>query len=373
MNMYRKKYIAMVVVLLGLLLFPALSVSAQETAPDPNGEVIWNEDFTLEAGERVSGDLVVFNGDVMLEDGSAVDGNVIIWNGSADVDGSIGEELVVSNGAITLGENARVDGNIVCSWSCDIDKDEDAYVGGSMIEAAPMHDLEFEYLDSIKVPTPSVPSSNFWDSAPARVLRWLFKVARGIAGVLVVALVGGIVALMWPEPTRRVGRTINQQPLASLGIGILAAVAAVVLIVGLTITICLSPVALLGGLLLGVAIFFGWISLGALLGEQLLKALKVKEITPLWAAALGTLILSAVAGGLSGFACLAPLGWLISLILGAAGLGAVAMTQFGTNDYTPNTVASRPVEPEDVGEPWEAVEPTGEPDPSEAPEPEEDI
>jgi hypothetical protein len=50
----------------------------------------------------------------------------------------------------------------------------------------------------------------------------------------------------------------------------------------------------------------------------------------MWAAGLGTLTLTLVVIGLNAFFCLAPLGWLIIIVLGSLGLGAVVLTRFGT-------------------------------------------
>jgi len=362
--MHRNKAISLLFAVLCVLMFTAVPAFALNEPPDPDGGLIWNEDFTLESGEQVDGDLVVFNGDVLLEDGSAVDGDVIVWNGNALVDGAVGGELVVSNGDIHLGDNARVDGNVICSWACDIEQEEGAQVDGSVIESTPLRELQFEWGDQyeLPVPLPSVPHITFWDSGPGRALSWVFKVLRIIAGVLAVTVVGGLMALIWPEATERVGRTVARQPLPALGIGLLAAIAGGALIVGLAMTICLSPVALLATLLLGAAVLFGWISLGALVGDRLFGALKAQDVTPLWSASIGTLVLTAATGGLSAFFCLAPLGWLVSFLVSVAGLGGVALTRFGTVEYAPETQqVSRPmaptVEPKEVTDLWEAEEP----------------
>ena len=359
--MHKHKIISLTFAVLCVLMTTVAPVLAQEDPPQSDGQFIWNDDYTLEAGERVEGDLVVFNGDVVLKDGSSVEGSVVVWNGNADVDGRIDGELVVSNGDIALKDDARIDGNVVCSWSCDIEQNEGARVGGSIIENAPLGDSQFATGDRIHIPIPGVPRVTFWGSAPGQALGWVFKAFRGIASVLVMAVIGGLVALMWPGPTERVGRTVTEQPLPSLGIGLLASAAATVLIIALAITICLSPIALLGMLLLGAAVLFGWISLGALLGERLLKALKAEEVAPLWAAALGTLILTAVTGGLSSFFCLAPLGWLASFLLGTAGLGAVALTRFGTMQYASTgeqvAAAESVADPEREADVWEVEAP----------------
>ena len=122
-------------------------------------------------------------------------------------------------------------------------------------------------------------------------------------------------------------------------------VVAVVFIVLLAITICLSPVAFLLGVAMLVAGIFGWIAIGLLVGQRLLEAFGVKGITRLMAVAAGTLLISV----LRAIPCL---GALIGFVVGCAGLGAVVLTRFGTQTYPLRTVvpSTPPVlaEPEEI-------------------------
>jgi hypothetical protein len=338
----RRWYILIMLLLAACALVPAAPALADGGPPDPGNEgtVIWNEDYTLEEGEELEGDLIVFNGDVTLEEDSQVEGAVIVWNGSATIDGSITGDLVVSIGDIHLGPTASVDGQVVCTWNCDVKQDEGAQVGGGVFEANPWEAFRFDYERGTPIPVPSPIS--FWASAPGQALGWILKLVRTVAAILVVAAVAGLVALIWPQPTAQIGHTVIKAPWQSLGIGFLAVVAATVLVVVLAITICLSPIALLAALALGAAGLFGWIGVGAVVGERVLQALKAREIEPMWAAALGTLVVTAISSGLSIAFCLAPLGWLATLIVGCMGLGAVALTRFGTTAYTPTTGSAVP-------------------------------
>jgi hypothetical protein len=94
----------------------------------------------------------------------------------------------------------------------------------------------------------------------------------------------------------------------------------------LVATICLAPVGLLlflPYLVAGVAIVFGWIAAGLLLGVKLLRALTHKEPSHVAAVALGTALLSIVS--------LTPcVGWLLALLVVIWGLGAVVYSLFGT-------------------------------------------
>ncbi|MDY7077326.1 MAG: polymer-forming cytoskeletal protein, partial [Chloroflexota bacterium] len=368
----RQRLIWLVLLLAAGLLFPVTPALADSSPPGDDGIVIWNEDYTLEEGEWVDGDLVVFNGDVTLEEGSRVEGSVIVWNGSADVEGSIEGDLVVSSGDIYLGDSAQVDGDVVCSWDCDIEQEEEARVDGGVIEGVPMPGLRFGRLRNFPIPVPSLPT--FQVSGPGEVLNWALGAIRSVAAILVVAVVAGLVALIWPQPTEYVGRAAVAAPWPSLGMGLLTVVAATVLIIVLAITICFSPVAVLIALALGAAGLFGWICIGTLVGERLLEAFNVQEnrSAPLWAAGLGTLVITLIGTGLSAAFCLAPLGWLMFLILSCIGLGAVVLTRFGTTAYVPTTGAgyrsSRPAPVSPATPP--APTPVEASEPLESPEPE---
>jgi hypothetical protein len=336
----RRWSIPFILLLAAFALVPATPALANGGPPDPGNEgtVIWNEDYTLGEGEELEGDLIVFNGNVTLEEDSQVEGSVIVWNGSATIEGDIAGDLVVSIGDIHLGPSASVDGQVVCTWNCDVKQDEGAQVGGGVFEANPWEALRFDYERGVPIPVPSPLS--FWASAPGQALGWILKVVRTLAAILVVSAVAGLVALIWPQPTAEIGQTVIKAPWQSLGIGFLAVVSATVLILVLAITICLSPIALLAALALGAAGLFGWIGAGAVVGHRILQALRAREIEPMWAAALGTLVITAISSGLSIAFCLAPLGWLATLIVGCMGLGAVALTRFGTTTYTPSVGAA---------------------------------
>jgi hypothetical protein len=252
-----------------------------------------------------------------------------------------------------------VEGDVVCSWNCDLEQEEGARVDGGVIEGIPLRGLRFERLRDAPTRTPSLPG--LWASGAGRVLDWTLRAVRRVIAVLVVAAVAGLVALIWPHQTAQVGHTVIEAPWPSLGIGLLTVIAATALVIALALTICLSPAAALVALALGAAGLFGWIGVGAQVGERLLQALNVRKIAPLWAAGLGTLLITLVGMGLSVAFCLAPLGWLTVLVLGCLGLGAVVLTRFGTMAYVPSTGEepgpSRPAPPAPVQTAAEVPEP----------------
>ncbi len=336
----------MIVILLAFLwplLFPTVGVLAQGGGPG-EGTVIWNKDYTLKGDERIEGDLVVINGDVYLKEGSRVEGSLIVWNGNAEIEGWVEEDVVVSGGDINLGENATVDGNVVCSLECSLTSAEGAEIGGSIFEGeTPVPLPGLAWLEQWGVQTPfAAPSDSIprgWGYGDG-LLGHIFRFAQGAATVLIMSVVAGLIALIWPHSVQQVAHTIECAPWPSLGIGLLVALIAVVFIVGLMITICLIPVALLATLALGVASLLGWIGVGTMLGERLFSTLArpggegvERKNAPLWTTGLGTMLLTLAAVGLKALFCLAPFAWLLICVAGGMGLGAVALTRFGTQPY----------------------------------------
>jgi len=331
--MHRRWMIIWLIVLLaGGLCFPIAPALAGGSPPDDDGITIWNDDYTLEEGEQLDGDLVVFNGDVTLEVDSCVAGSVIVWNGSADANGTIEGDLVVSSGDVHLGSDAQVEGDVVCTWDCGLDQEDGSRVDGGIVEGVPLDGLRSWRWGHFQIPM--LPPLTFWLSGPGQVLDWVFGAIRGLVAILVVAAVGGLVALIWPQQMALVGRTVIESPMPSFGIGLLTAFAGVALVGVLLITICLSPIAVLMALALGVAGLFGWIGVGALVGERLMRALNASEAAPLWAAGLGTLVITLVTVGLGLIPCLGLLGVPLVFGLGCLGLGAVVLTRFGATAYT---------------------------------------
>lgn len=318
-----------------LLLLPTTSVLAQDRQPGDDGVVIWNKDYVLEEGQQLAGDLVVFNGDATLKVNSLVEGSVVVWNGNAEVEGTVEQDIVVSNGDIHLGSNAWVQGDVVCTWNCNLEREEGARLDGKTIEGLPMGDSHWP---GFTWNPPSVPFS-FWTSGPRWLMNKVFEMFRVLISVLVIAAIAGLVALVMPQQMTRVGQTMLQAPWASLGMGLLTVLAAIALMVLLVLTICLPP---LVAFALAAAGVFGWVCMGALIGERLLVALKVREVTPLWTAVLGTLFITLISAGLSAALCLAPLGWLLTVAAGCLGLGAVVLTRWGTRPYAPHPISPPP-------------------------------
>jgi cytoskeletal protein CcmA (bactofilin family) len=321
--------IAWIAVALLLMVTPVLA----DGEPPDDGVTVFGEDYTIESGTTIEGDVTVFGGDVIVEDGGIVAGTVVVWGGDAEIEGTVEGDLVVSGGNIYLGDDAWVQGDVVCSWNCSIDQESDARIDGSIVEGITLPQIP--HPPKIRIPAPM----NIQFADPEVVLGPLFNFVRNIISALVVAALAVLVALLLPQQTTRVGQTMTKAVVPSFGYGLLTALAAGAAIISLVITICLSPIAILAALALLAAGLYGWICFGAVIGERLLKAFKAQAVEPVWAAGLGTLVISLVIAlidaGLSLVCCLEVLVWAAVFVLGCAGLGAVVLTRFGSQPYPP--------------------------------------
>lgn len=307
-----------------------------------NGDVIkWDGDYTVEEGETVKGDLTLFDGDATVEDGGTIEGTIIVWNGNAEIEGTVEEDLIVSGGDIYLGDDAWVQGDVVCSWNCSIEQDGAARIDGKIVEGVVLPQVPS--VPEIKAPPPM----NVQVMKPGAVFGPLFNFIRNIVSAFVVAALAVLVALLLPQPVTRVGQAMTKAVVPSFGYGLLTAVAVGAAIIALALTICLSPIAILAGLVLLAASLYGWICFGTVIGERLLKAFSAQTVEPVWAAGLGTLVVSLVVAMIDAavsvgqmidasygcLCCLMPLVWPTVFILGCAGLGAVVLTRFGSQSY----------------------------------------
>lgn len=314
--MKRLMSLAALVVILTLAL--PVTAFAQGTQ---DGRVVLGGSFTLEAGETMDGDLAVLGGNVTLEETSVLEGSLLIMGGNAVVAARITGDVVVMGGNVDLLNPARVEGDIV-SFGGNVDQAEQAVVEGDIVTE---DGFDFPMAPRIIPSVPSVPQVPSIRATWAPVVKLLWFAFR----TLMLAALAVLVVMFWPEPSGRTAEAIVSQPLATGGIGLLTFLVAPIILVMLLITILLSPISLLGAILLLVAAVYGWIAVGLEVGERLAKSVKW-ELHPAAAAGLGTLLLTFVVGGIGMVPCV---GWVAPFIVASLGLGGVILTRFGSRRY----------------------------------------
>lgn len=342
-----------IILLVGLVLLLAV----------PGGAVLADSfDTVIEAGEVVNNDVIIFEGDLAVEAGAVVNGDVIVFNGDATLEGTVNGDVVLFNGDLEAVDAAQISGDCVL-LNGTLDDESDGGVSCTNIEAMGfagfMNDFrfdapsvpQFQPPDLPVIPTPQAPEPPKVPVVPpapvAPPVRWEGNDGGGFWGnafgvlssTLLAGLIGFVGASLFPRQLAQVKSTLRAKPVVSGGVGLLTAVAVpsvavlLLLISAVLIIVCIGllgfPLVFLLMLAFALAIVMGWVAMGAWLGGRLF-ARKGRSFA--LTTALGTMVLTFGLGVLG----LIPFVFgetLLSLLVAAAGLGAVALTQFGTKPY----------------------------------------
>ena len=319
-----------------VVLFLALAVPVTAYASGPaDGRVVIGGTYTLETGKSLNGDLVVIGGAATTEPGSRVLGGVALIGGTLQIAGEVEEDIFALGGIVTLEPTAVIHGDVIAVGAI-VNRSDLARVEGQMTEGT------FDEGFNLGIPGIIIPRGQIERfDVPLRGLapfNFLFTVGWSVMKSLLLAGLAVLVVMFWPERTARVSRSATSQPVVAFLIGLVTVLFGVTLIVVLAITICLSPLSLIGALLLGAGVILGWVSLGLAVGWRMAQAFK-RDWHPATQAGLGTLLLSLVVFALTVIPCL---GLVAGTILWMIGLGAALLTRFGGQD-SPATSAVQAV------------------------------
>jgi hypothetical protein len=303
-----------------------------------DGEVV-NENVSIsggrlvvEAGGTINGDVFVFGGDAVI-DGN-INGSLTLYGGNAALSGTVSGDLVLFGGNLELAEGAVVNG-------------ECQSVGGNLTGDTGM--VRCDVGPALPIPpVPPIPGFQMERERDFEVERgpWsvIGQVSQAIGRSLLLGFLAFVLGAIMPTQLARVGSAISHKPAASGAVGLLTAVAGPSLAALLAFISALLTIVCIGLLGFPIVIFllvalvagaiFGWVALGALLGERVAGSLGIKNRSMAVTAAVGTLTLSLLLGLVS---LLPPLfgGQIVTILLLCVGLGATALTQFGARPYPP--------------------------------------
>lgn len=315
-----------------LLLSPPINVALAQSAGDR----------VIASGEVVDSDVTVVDGVLTIESGAVVNGNVTVVDGDLELSGVVNGNVTVIDGTIEVEESASLDGDCV--------------VISGYVEAAQGHNLDCH--------TPSFPGFNqLWDNSAAippmppiveethsggGFGRFIGNVMETAGWTFTLGVLALVVASVFPRQLNQVGTVISEKPVASGTVGLLTGVAGASLIAllsaifGILILACGLgllgfPIVFVVGVALLAAAILGWIAIGQKVGVWLAGPLKLNNPSLQTTTVVGTIALSLLVG-LMNILGLEFGQWLLSTIIGAVGLGAAALTQFGTRPYPAVTV-----------------------------------
>jgi len=303
-------------VMLGLAVIgsPALA----QSNPCPNDLI--NGSCTIRSGEVLNGNMSLFNSDLVIEDGGRLNGNVDSFNSNLQIDGRITGNISTFGGDLTIGASASVNGNVDAVFSNTTIADSAKILGNRTL------------VDRNGVTNPS--NWNVQRTSGSFLGRslWLFFIALSLAAL------GLVSVLIFQKPAERMVESITTRPWIAFALGLLLWISLPFALVLMIVTIILIPVALAAVLLLPIVIVFAWVAVGMMLC-QLITGLLKWDWPPAVDAAVGTLLLTIVAGLLLFIPCV---GWIFLFIFLTTGMGAFIMLFM---KFSTPPVTSRPAAP----------------------------
>jgi hypothetical protein len=330
-------------VLIGLIIsVMMLALPAQVFAQGPDdsdGQVVLGGTYKLASGQKLNGDLVVFGGVATVEHGATVEGDVVSIGGAMDVNGIIKGDVVAIGGVINLKKQALVEGNLI-NINAVLQREEGSVIQGQITTEFP-DNFKFNF-NMLPFTMPANPKSPL---APGSLVRLALDPIGDILGMLLRVLAMGalavLVSLFAQKPAERVAQAIVDQPVVVGGLGLLTLVVAPALVLVLAITILLVPLALLGVMLLVIAVVFGWIAMGYEVGRRMAVSLKSDWTMPV-NAGLGTLILTLIVSLIGYLPCI---GWIAPFLVIILSLGGVLISRFGISVARITRPSTPPLEP----------------------------
>lgn len=302
-----KKIIWLVpLVVLALLLLSGCAVVGND-----GNRIIAGGDYQLRSGETFNGNLFVLGGNSTLEQGSRLNGNLSVIGGNTNANGEIYGDISVIGGNVNLGPQSVVHGAAVVNGG-NLTRAPGAQITGVVTTNAPFEGPVFSPVLTV---------------TPWMVFGWL--VVRSV----LMAMLAGVLALIWPDALKRTARAVVDQPLGAGLLGLAVMVLTPVVLVLFAITLIGIPVALVLVAACVVALVFGWVALGVEVGQRLDDSLKLK-FEPVLRAVLGTFVLVVVIGAID---LIPVVGWLMTAIVTALALGGLVLTRFGSRTYSPST------------------------------------
>jgi hypothetical protein len=321
----KRKFVQSSMLALAILILLTPAVWAQE--PIGGGRLVIGQTFVLPEGQELDGNLVVLGGSATLQEGSVVRGDVAVFGGNTTVAGTVQGNLAVLGGSTVLEDSAVVEGDLATIGG-SVSRSPSAVVSGEVFGGGlPLPFLNrFDRSFPLERPWPPLPAARetqrvgMW-GVLGSIVAWQF---RTLGTALFLALLGVVLVALAPRAMGRIAGSAAGGAFVSFGMGLLTLVVGVLLGLLLLIACCLG---LIVWLALGAAWLVGWVAVGLWLGQRLLQALSVRNASSIGEVALGVFLITVLTQ------LPACIGFIIGLILGCMGLGAVVLTRFGTRSF----------------------------------------
>lgn len=322
-----------------LLLSVGTGVVTAQSFEGASGTVVVEEGETYDGIDGVAGSIVVYGtvtgdvtgaaGDIHVAETGRVEGSIEAAAGAIRVDGTVVGDVSVGGGRVSVRDTAHIGGDLdVGAGSLSVDGriDGDVRAGAETIVIGPNANVggEFRYdADNFaQDPAATVDGGVVEDSdlrGGTGGMRGAFSVPAWLVtvyGLLANLLLGVLLLAVFPSFSSEVASRVADEPVKSGGVGLLSLIGVPIALALVAITIVGIPLAIVGAIAFGAAI---WV--GVVYGQYAVGAwtLGLAGVDNRWLALLV---------GLVGFAILGMipiLGGLLDLIALLLGLGAFAL------------------------------------------------
>ena len=307
-------------------------------------------DEIVENGETIDDDLVIFSGNLDIDEGATITGDVIVMSGNAHIAGTVEGDIVLFSGNMETTETADIQGDCVLFSGGFTDQSQNI----TCTNVSSEFPAAFDDLSNISIPSfDNLPEVYVEDHQPS---FWgNFMGAMGSSVLL--GILAFVVASFAPRQLGRTREAVQAKAIVSGTVGLLTAVAipafiailapiSAILILACGIGLLGFPVIIALAVGLAVGAVFGWITIGSLFGQKLTQWLNISQSSLPVLTALGTAVLTFAVNMLDAIPFIPGDGLLGGIVM-CIGLGATALTHFGTKTYprlTGPAIAGGPIE-----------------------------
>jgi hypothetical protein len=298
-------------------------------------------DTVVEAGEEINNDVVLISDNLEIDEGATVDGSVVVVSGNAKIAGTVTGDVVLFSGNLETTETAVIEGDCVL-LSGNLTNNAAGISCTNVSSGAP------DFIANLDIPgIPAIPNLPELDGVPnvnVHVSEPSFfrNIVESGGSAVMMGILAFVIAYFIPSNISRVQEAVEQKVVVSGTVGLLTAVAVpslIALLVPVSIILTIVCIGLLGfpimlalGIGLGAATIFGWVTMGSMFGQRLARWFKMKQQSLPLTAALGTAALTFGIGLLGAIPFVFGEGLLTTALI-CVGLGATALTHFGTRSY----------------------------------------
>ena len=267
--------------------------------------------YVLKEHEIIDGNIAGIGTTLVIEDGAAVMGNISLIGSRVEIFGSVDGDTNVFAGTTHIHNTAIINGSIN-QIAHQINIEPDAYISGEINTFAFPTQLSIGDAGKLE-------NISDW----LHPTGWMtFQLIRNLVLVLITILI----IFLFKMPTLRVVRCIKINVAVSWGIGLLVILATPIVSLFLIITICLSPIGVILILAFLIADIWGWAGISFIIGNNLTRWLKLD-----WPeeaeVAIGAVLLGLASTLLAFLPCV---GFMISMMVSAVGLGGIVLSKLGT-------------------------------------------